>query len=198
MSEMSTVDHLQWCVEEVLRNEIPGDFIETGIWKGGLPILMRGILKAWNVTDRVVWGADSFDGLPEPDPAENLEDAIAWFLFAPLERLKIPRDFVENTFLKYGLLDDQVRFLEGWFSDTLPSAPIEKLALMRLDGDWYESTMTALNALYGKLSQGGYVIIDDYGLLRGCRDAVDQFRQNHSITTPLVAVNHQVVFWKKE
>ena len=198
MSEMSTLDNLQWCVEEVLRNEVPGDFIETGIWKGGLPIFICGLLKARNVTDRLVWGADSFEGLPEPDPTENLEDAIPWFLFAPLERLKISRDFVENTFRKYGLLDEKVQFLEGWFSDTLPSAPIDKLALMRLDGDWYESTMTALNALYGKLSQGGFVIIDDYGLFKGCRDAVDQFRQKHNIAAPLVRVNHQVAFWKKD
>lgn len=197
MSDLPSLDNLQFCVEEVIRNGIPGDLIETGIWKGGLPIFMRGILKAYEITDRVVWGADSFAGLPTPDPEKNLDDAIFNFLIEPLEGLKITYEFVESTFQKYGLLDEQVKFLRGWFSDTLPNAPIQRLAVLRLDGDWYESTKCSLNALYPKLSPGGFVIIDDYGLPTGCKKAVDEYRQMHLIDTPITWVNHQAVYWRK-
>jgi len=198
MAPISSIENLQFCVEEVIRNEVPGDLIETGIWKGGLPVLMRGILKAYDITDRVVWAADSFEGLPKADPGKSLEDAIWFHLFAPLDHLKIPIEYAASIFQKYDLLDNQVKFLKGWFSDTLPHAPIQRLAVMRLDGDWYESTMHSLQNLYPKLSPGGFVIIDDYGLPFGCRRAVDEYRETHKIGEPIQWVNSQVVFWKRE
>jgi hypothetical protein len=197
MTDMTAIDNVQFCTEQVIQNNVPGDLIETGVWKGGLPVLMRGVLKAFAVTDRVVWVADSFEGLPKPDPQQSLSDAILYFLSKPLNRLKIPLEFAENTFRRYGLLDQQVKFLPGWFSDTLPTAPIRCLAVMRLDGDWYESTMVALNSLYSKLSAGGYIIIDDYGLPTGCRKAVDEFRSRYGIQETLQWVNKQVVFWQR-
>ncbi|WP_334189686.1 TylF/MycF/NovP-related O-methyltransferase [Noviherbaspirillum sp.] len=197
MSDLASLDNLQACVESAIRDEVPGDLIETGIWKGGMPVLMRAILKAHGIADRTVWAADSFMGMPKPDPATNLLDAIWHFMLEPLDGLKIPRDYVEGIFSKYGLLDDQVRFLEGWFSDTLPIAPIRKLAVMRLDGDWYESTRTAIESLYPKLSPGGFIIVDDYGLPLGCRDAIDEYRHCNGIDAPIHWVNHQVIFWRK-
>jgi hypothetical protein len=197
MSDISSLENLQACVEDVIRKGVPGDLIETGVWKGGLPILMRGVLKAHRVTNRVVWAADSFEGLPEADPRQHLDDAISYLLSEPLDRLRIPLEFVKATFAKYGLLDEQVVFLKGWFSETLPSAPIRKLAVMRLDGDWYDSTREALTHLYPKLSIGGYVIIDDYGMPFGCRKAVDEFRESLRIRDPLQAINRQAVFWQK-
>lgn len=198
MSDISSINNVQSCVEEVIKNQVPGDFIETGCWKGGLPVLMRGILKAYGITDRTVWAADSFQGLPKADPKENLADAIWFHLLKPLEHLKIPVEYAASVFQKYGLLDNQVKFLPGWFSDTLPTAPIQQLALMRLDGDWYESTMDALTNLYPKLSPGGIAIIDDYGLPMGCRKAVDEYREKHKITESIEWVNGHVVFWKKQ
>lgn len=76
---------------------------------------------------------------------------------------------VQENFRRYNLLDDQVQFLKGWFCDTLPTAPIEKLAVLRLDGDLYESIMDGLNALYDKVSPGGFIIVDDYGDFEPCR-----------------------------
>jgi hypothetical protein len=97
------------------------------------------------------------------------------------------------------MLDSQVKFLKGWFKDTLPLAPIERLALMRLDGDYYESTWDALNNLYDKLSIGGFVIIDDYGedSWTYCRKAVDDFRRERGIADPLVRVDKPCSFWRK-
>jgi len=197
MSDRASVENLQWCVETAIKDRMPGDLIETGVWKGGLSVLMRGILKAHGIADRFVWAADSFEGLPKPDAEKDLLDAIWYFLLEPLDRLKIPLGDVENTFRKYRLLDEQVKFLPGWFSDTLPNAPIERLAVMRLDGDWYESTMCALSALYPKLSTGGFVISDDYGVPTGCRQATDEFRLAHRIEAPIEWVNHHVVYWRK-
>lgn len=197
MSDRASLDHLQECVEQVIDLGIPGDLIETGIWKGGLPVLMRAILKERGIDDRIVWAADSFEGLPRPDPATNLKDAIWHHLFTPLDSLAIPFDFVQDVFRKYDVLDDGVRFLRGWFADTLPGAPISQLALMRLDGDWYESTRQSLEALYPKLAPGGFVIVDDYGLPFGCRRAVDEYRAARGITAPIRWVNAQVAFWRK-
>ena len=121
---------------------------------------MRALLKAYAVKDRLVWVADSFKGLPVPNPEKypaDTGDRLHEF-----KELAVPLDQVKSNFAKYGLLDNQVRFLKGWFRDTLPNAPVEQLAIIRLDGDMYESTMEALVHLYPKLSRGGYSIVDDY------------------------------------
>ena len=103
---------------------------------------------------------------------------------------------MRRNFERYGLLDDQVRFLEGWFRDTLPRAPIEKLAVMRLDGDLYESTMDGLTNLYDRLSPGGYVIVDDYSI-PACRLAVEDFRRARGLTEEIVQIDWTGVFWRR-
>jgi O-methyltransferase len=189
------LDNLQMCVADVIEQKVPGDLIETGAWRGGATIFMRAILRAYSDTERVVWVADSFQGLPTPDPSLYPQDRAdrSW---AHAE-LAVSLDDVKANFERYGLLDDQVRFLRGWFRDTLPVAPIERLALLRLDGDMYESTMIGLESLYPKLSSGGYVIVDDYGALKGCRAAVDDFRREHAITEELKWIDWTGVFWKR-
>ena len=161
MIGMKRLDNVDFCVRSVLERGIPGDFIETGVWRGGTCILMRAALKAYGDTNRVVWAADSFAGLPPPDPRYPQDEGSTFHNYSDL--LGVSLDQVRENFRRYGLLDDQVRFLKGWFKDTLPAAPIPRLAIARLDGDLYASTMDALEALYPKLSQGGYLIVDDYG-----------------------------------
>jgi O-methyltransferase len=113
--------------------------------------------------------------------------------------LAVSRSDVEENFQRYSLLDEQVRFLEGWFSETLPTAPIDQLAILRLDGDMYESTIDALTALYPKLSPGGYAIIDDYGnkMTAGCRAAVTDFRGANGISDEIHAVDWTGAYWRK-
>lgn len=188
---MRSLRHL---LERVIDEGVPGDVIETGVWRGGACIYMRGILAAREVADRTVWVADSFRGLPPPDEQAFPDDRGD--KHHSYDALAVPLDEVKRNFRRYGLLDDQVRFLEGWFRETLPSAPIERLALLRLDGDMYESTIQALDALYIKLSPGGYVIVDDY-ILEPCRKAVDYFRAKHGITARLEPVDGAAVFWRK-
>src|SRR6266498_356536 len=189
------LDNLQQCVTDVLSRGVPGDLIETGVWRGGATILMRAVLEAYGDTDRQVWVADSFQGLPTPDPerwpAEMGDEH--W----TREQLAVPLEEVQANFARYGLLDDRVRFLAGWFKDTLPTAPIERLAVLRLDGDMYGSTMEALQALYHRLSPGGYVIVDDYGAVPQCREAVSDFRAAHDMVYPLEWVDWTGVHWRR-
>ncbi len=189
------LDNLQECVETILRDGVPGDLIETGVWRGGSCILMRGILAAHGVEDRRVWVADSFSGLPRPDPARYPADTGD--RHHTVTELAVSLAEVKDNFRRYGLLDDQVRFLPGWFSETLPGAPIEKLALMRLDGDMYSSTIEALSALYPRLSDGGFCIIDDFGAVEGCRRAVEDFRATEGIDAPLVRIDACGAYWRR-
>ena len=184
--------NLRHICEAVLLNDVPGDFIETGVWRGGSCIFMRGILEAHGDPDRRVFVADSFQGLPPPSPDLYPQDQGDHL--HTIKELAIGRRTVEENFRKYGLLDERVVFLEGWFKDTLPTAPIGRLAVLRLDGDMYESTIQALEALYHKVSRGGYVIVDDYQL-GGCAQAVNEFRALHNVTSPLVPIDGWAVWW---
>jgi hypothetical protein len=189
------LDNLDECVRDVITSGVPGDLIETGVWRGGATILMRAILAAYGDTTRKVWVADSFEGLPPPDPERYPADAGQ--RMHEVDLLAVSVDEVKDNFDRYGLLDDQVRFLEGWFRDTLRTAPIETIAVMRLDGDLYESTMDALTGLYPKLSPGGYVIVDDYGGIEPCRRAVHDFREVEGIEDPIHEVDWSGVYWKR-
>ena len=195
MVGLKRLDNIEFCVGDVLRRGVPGDLMETGVWRGGAVIFMRAVLKEHGDTSRTVWVADSFQGLPkvaDQRHTDDIEDAL-W----TAGELAISLDQVKDNFRRYGFLDEQVRFLPGWFQDTLPKAPVERLAVLRLDGDMYESTMVALEALYPKLSVGGYLIVDDYHAVRGCRRAVDDFRARHGITDEMQRVDWSCVYWRR-
>ena len=203
MLPLARFDNLEFCIADVVKNNVPGDLIETGVWRGGATIFMRAVLKVLGVEDRNVWVADSFEGLPEPDPEKYPLEAQSFKSDAMTKyynHLAVGQEAVEQNFRAYGMLDDKVKFLKGWFCDTLPTAPIKTLSVMRLDGDYYESTMDALVNLYDKLSPGGYVIIDDYGEDNWtyCRKAVEDFRGQRGITAPLVRVDKPCSYWRKE
>ena len=188
------LDNLQYCIDTALHDGVEGDLIETGVWRGGSCIFMRGLLAARGIKNRKVFVADSFEGLPKPDaetyPADAGDDHHVHTFLA------IPQSEVEENFRKYGLLDDQVVFLKGWFKDTLPTAPVEKLAVLRLDGDMYSSTIEALTHLYPKLSKGGFCIVDDYAL-EGCKKAVEDYRRENGITDEIKSVDWTGSYWRK-
>ena len=194
MIGLRRLENIEYCATHVLRHGVPGDLMETGVWRGGAAIFMRAVLKAYGDTERTVWAADSFQGLPKPDPGRYPADADDTFWI--WAELAVPLETVKENFARYGLLDDQVRFLAGWFRDTLPSAPIERLSVLRLDGDLYESTIIALRSLYPKVSLGGFVIVDDYAV-PNCRAAVDDFRAEHGITETMERVDWTGVFWQR-
>jgi O-methyltransferase len=184
------LDNLQACIEDVLANKVEGDLIETGAWRGGATIFMRAVLMSNGVTDRSVWVADSFEGLPAPKAEGDGYDLSA------VQMLKVSLEQVQENFRKFGLLDDQVKFLKGWFADTLPKADIAKIAVLRLDGDMYSSTMDALTNLYSRVSKGGYVIVDDYYSWNSCRAAVTDYLSERGIEADIRRVDNDAAFWQ--
>jgi O-methyltransferase len=191
MAGHQRLNNVQQCVQTVLRENIPGDLIETGAWRGGMTIFMRALLKAHGDTQRRVWVADSFEGLPVPKDASDGWD------YSNVDYLKVSLEQVRSNFRRFGLLDNQVQFLQGWFCDTLPTAPIQSLAILRMDGDMYSSTMDALVNLYPRLSPGGFVIVDDYFSWPACRRAVDEFRAEHKLSEAMQSIDWSAAFWRK-
>jgi hypothetical protein len=196
MISLERLDNVRECIEKVLSDGVLGDIIETGVWRGGTTIFMRAVLAAHSVRDRTVWVADSFRGFPMTRHHE-IDDEVDFTAGLGDDALSVDLDTVRQNFERYGLLDDQVRFLVGWFSETLATAPIERLAVLRLDCDMYESTWNALVGLYPRLSRGGYAIVDDYGAYEACRKAVDNYRAQHAITEPLERIDTEAVYWRK-
>jgi O-methyltransferase len=194
MLSLKQLDFIENCVKDILKNNISGDFIECGVWRGGATIFMKSLLKAYNDTVRKVWVSDSFEGCPKPNINKYPDDANSnWFenpdIAVSLEQVKI-------NFSKFDLLDNNVIFLKGWFKNTLPGS-IERLSLLRVDGDLYESTMDAISLLYDKLSIGGYFIDDDYGSIPQAKKAIDDFRKKHNITEEIKTIDFTGVYWKK-
>ena len=243
MIGMHRLDNIRHCFEDVLAKKVPGDFAETGSYRGGGTIFMRALLKAWGVTDRRVFVCDAFvpmeadlpprmffpllraiasvpgksnrrwlykilERMPQKhrafplceNPSHDWIETVFWTLRHP-ETIGVgdttSRAHVESRFARYGLLDEQVVILEGFFADTLPNAPIEKLAVLRLDGDTYESTRDAIQLLYPKLSAGGYCIVDDYHAFDDCKRAIEEYRQQHGIQEPIQEIDNMGVFWQK-
>jgi O-methyltransferase len=180
-----------------LADGVPGDLVETGVWRGGTAIYLRAILAAVGDTGRTVWACDSFQGLPEAD-AERFPLDVPLRLHEHRE-LAVGLERVQANFARYGLLDDQVRFVPGWFRDTLPklATELDAIAVLRLDGDMYESTIDALTHLEPLVAPGGYVIVDDYNGIEACRRAVTDHRERHGITAPLHEVDWTAVWWRK-
>lgn len=197
MIGMKRLTSLQECVETVIADDIPGDLVECGVWRGGASILMRAVLAAYGDETRNVWLCDSFEGVPPPDAANYKADkGDRLHLAAPI--LAVSEQDVRANFRRYGLLDDRVRVVAGWFKDTLHDAPIERISVLRLDGDLYESTIQGLDGLYDRLSPGGFCIIDDYHAIEGCRKAVTDYRSKHGISAPIVNIDGTGVLWRKE
>lgn len=196
MIGMQRLTSLQRCVETVLTEDVPGDLVECGVWRGGASILMRAVLSAYGDEKRSVWLCDSFEGVPPPDTAHYEADK-GINLHRAAGVLAVSEAQVRANFEHYGLLDDRVRFVPGWFKDTLQDAPIESISALRLDGDLYESTIQALDALYPRLSSGGYCIIDDYHAIDACRQAVADYRTAHGVTAEIEEIDGTGVLWRK-
>jgi O-methyltransferase len=187
------LDTLRYCTEICLKQGIAGDIIETGVWKGGATIYFAGILKAYGNTSKKVFVADSFEGLPPPDEEKWPQDSGDKHHIR--EDLAISLEDVRANFEQFNLLSENVIFIKGFFEDSLRTAKIDKLSILRLDGDMYGSTMTVLRQLYHKLEIGGYLILDDW-LLTGAREALLDFRSEVGIQEELYQ-DFSGVFWKK-
>ncbi len=192
MVGLTRLDDLQACVESIVRDGVEGDLIEAGTWRGGAAILMRATLDAFGVEDRTVTVADSFRGFPPASDRGGDGGDLAVFDF-----LAVPLEEVRANFGRFGL-ERGVEFVPGFFADTLPTLAGRRWSMVRLDGDTYEATRLALHTLYAGLSVGGQLIVDDYGALDECREAVDEFRREQGIAEPLEQVDWTCVRWRRE
>ena len=190
------LSNIERCAERVISDGVPGDFLEAGVCKGGASIFMRALQLALGSPERRTWVVDSFAGCPSSeapvDAAYDLhleESRLPW--------LACSEDQVREHFRRYDLLDANVRFVAGWLADSVPTAGIGPLAILRIDVDLYSSTSQCLDLLYDNVSQGGFVIVDDYGFLECCRDAVDDFRRQRGIEEPIRWIDGSGIYWRK-
>jgi len=186
-------------VEYILQHNIPGDFVECGVWRGGSAMTIALTLKKHNVTGRRLYLYDTYEGMSEP--TENDKDIFgnkADNLLQDQERV----DKKENIWC-YASLEDvsanlastgypasAISFIQGKVEDTIPATIPSSIAILRLDTDWYESTLHELNHLYPLLVSKGVLIIDDYGHWQGARRAVDEYMEQHQLVLLLSRIDY--------
>jgi len=188
-------------IEYIVQNNIEGDLVECGVYKGGSVMLMAHTLKYFNQTSKKIYLYDTFEGMSLPTKRDisidgkhamellNKGDKITnkvW-CFSPLEEV---RKNMEST--AYPV--DNIIYVQGKIEDTIPGIVPNKIALLRLDTDWYESTKHELQHLYPILSHNGVLIIDDYGYWHGAREAVDEYIKNNSVNLLLNRIDASVRF----
>ena len=168
----------------ISQNGIVGDIVECGVWKGGSMMAAAEMLLRLNDTQRTLWLFDTFTGMPEPSDKDadysgtsarmRLEKETNVQAYAPLKE-------VERMMASTGYPSERIRYIQGKVEDTIPATAPDRIALLRLDTDWYESTLHELTHLFPRLSTGGVLIIDDYGQWAGCRSATDEYFSQNGI-----------------
>lgn len=192
MVGLKRLDDLQECVESVVDEDIEGDLIEAGCWRGGASIFARATLDVLGDEGRTVYVADSFEGFPASSDKQSDRERLS-----AIDFLAVPQEEVRANFARFGC-ERGVTFVPGFFEDTLPSLSERTWSVVRLDGDTYDATWFALEQLYPRLSVGGYLIVDDYGALNECRQAIDEFRDVHGVKEPLEEVDWTCMRWRRE
>jgi O-methyltransferase len=197
---VSLADHVAYCN---LRN-LEGSFVECGVWKGGAVALMAYVSKVTGRDDRELHLFDAFQDICAPDPnidgKKAIDESKQFGEFVAGETVTLSGIYdsfgghgtveacSDVIISKVGYPSANVHFHAGWFKDTVfaAAATMGPIALLRLDGDWYESTKTCLDALYDSVVKGGIIIFDDYLTYDGCKKAVDEFFQQHKILSLLI------------
>lgn len=170
-------------ITHIVGNEIPGDIVECGVWRGGSMMACALTLLRGGHEDRTLWLYDTFAGMTKPGTADVQFDGTSAEIEFERRRLSdvsstwaaATLDDVRSNILGTGYPEANIRFIEGPVEQTIPAASPERIALLRLDTDWYESTRHELEHLYPRLVSGGVMIIDDYGHWRGSGKATDEY-----------------------
>lgn len=189
---MTTVERMYslfTAIKYTVENDISGDIVECGVWKGGSSMLCALTLKQLGATDRKLYLYDTYSGMPEPidkdkeaftgnDAMEKWKerqiDGNSDWCHASIEE-------VQENLISTGYPEDNIIFIKGKVEETIPNRIPEEIALLRLDTDFYESTKHELEHLYPKLSERGTLIIDDYGYWAGAKEAVDEYISDNGI-----------------
>ena len=186
---------------EADKKKVSGALVECGVAEGGTAAMMALSNRSIGLMSREKWFFDSFEGLPEPTKNDYVGDRTGHFI-RPLPKgscLGKIEQVSELFFDQLGFSPDDVHLVKGWFQDTLPvhRHSIGPICILRLDGDWYESTKVPLENLFDQVSPGGFVIVDDYSTCFGSRRAVDEFRLSRGIVSPLVPDGRGGVWFEK-
>ena len=194
MTGLIRIRNVKDLIQKVILNNVPGDYLEAGVWRGGSSIFARGVLRAWNQGHRKSYVCDSFQGLPPGD--KNLHPKDKNWDNTPY--LAVSDTTVATSFREASLLDENVIFAKGFFNDSLKplAQQIKSLAVLRLDGDMYESTVDILYHLYNKVSIGGYVIMDDWDNFPSQSACLDFFAV-HNLQPKIVRIDQVSVYWQK-
>ena len=187
------INNIKFCIEEIKKNNIKGDFLEAGVWRGGATIFMAHLNKLFNM-NRKIYVADSFEGLPSPEDKFPDDEGD---IHHTIKILSVSMEEVKNNFNEFSLLDDNIKFIKGYFQNSLKNTSVESLSLLRVDADMYSGTYSVLENLYDKVNKGGFIIIDDYGY-GPCRNAVTNFRNENNITSEIKSIDHTGVYWIKQ
>lgn len=183
-------------VSEIIKNRLPGDIVECGVWNGGSAAIMGAASMSDPLENhtRKVWLFDSFDGLPPPSHRDGDLERQSYFPGWNRGHVKLVRE----VFDKLKFPSDNLRIVPGWFDQTIAREPIEKIAILHIDADWYESVRTVLELLYPRVVPGGYVVLDDFGLWPGCERAVEDYFAEHGISGTIVRkIGKQGAYFQK-
>lgn len=189
------------CTKRALTEQVPGDLVECGVAQGGSALLIALVSKRFAAGARRLWLFDSYEGLPDPT-AEDYQDGKTGAHIRPLPKgscLGTIEEVSRLLFQEHGLNPSGIHLVKGWFQDTLPKvkAEIPSIAVLRLDGDWYESTKTCLEHLFDKVSEEGYVILDDYFSCFGCKRATHEFLQSRGKSYEIVPDGRGGAYFRK-
>jgi len=176
-------------VEYLVYNDLDGDFVECGVWKGGSSMMIALSLLKFKLRDRKIYLYDTYEGMSQPTEDDiNYANNIAKIKFEQSKNsaggsdwCRSEIDEVKKNLYSTGYPKENLIFIKGKVEDTLPGHMPEKLVLLRLDTDWYESTLHEMEHLYPVLTKKGVLIIDDYGHWRGCKKAIDEYFQKSDI-----------------
>jgi O-methyltransferase len=192
MIGMKRLNHLNYCLDTIRRENIPGDLLEAGVWRGGAVIFMKAYCDLYGLQKKV-FAADSFKGLPEPRPEFTKDSGSIWHEF---EYLSVGLHTVQENFRKYGVSTTNVEFIEGFFEESLLNTNVKELALLRLDGDMYSSTWDTLINMYPKVVNGGFIVIDDYSL-QGAQAAVSDFFEKNQLNHKIYEIDSYAAYFRK-
>ena len=190
--------------QNTIKQNVPGALVECGVWRGGSALIMGLVARRHNPV-RPLHLFDSFEGLPEPSAgdgarADEYSGGKTGGKLVSIAKCDATLEHVRTALFEEARLSpSNVFFHKGWFQDILPveAKKIGNIAVLRLDGDWYESTKICLEYLYPLLSQNGVLILDDYFFWEGCRKAVDEYRSQHAISDRIVRVDKESCLWVK-
>lgn len=196
MCDSHEIDQTEQLLLHLITNNIHGCIVETGVWRGGMGMYMKAILNEYK-DNRDIYLFDTYKYFPPPNN-NNIKDndihSIVELLFQNMQSV----EQVKQNFERFNLLDNHVFFVAGLFSETIPYTDVGDIAILRLDSDYYESTMFVLEHYYKNIVPGGFLIIDDYNNhYLGCKDAIHDFRKKYNITNKIVDDKIGSVYWQK-